>query len=159
MIIFKESNTLSKYLVTQKNKGLSIGFVPTMGALHQGHTSLIALSKKACDLTVSSIFVNPTQFNNLEDFKKYPVTISTDILQLEKAGCDILFVPTVNEMYPKEFSNPPNYNIGELEFVLEGAHRPGHFQGVCQVVARLLRIVEPHKLFLGQISKRLDWLP
>ncbi|MCY7420788.1 MAG: pantoate--beta-alanine ligase [Chitinophagaceae bacterium] len=150
MIIFKESNSLSKYLVAQRNIGRTTGFVPTMGALHNGHTSLIAFSKKTCDLTVSSIFINPTQFNNPDDFKKYPITLNSDIIQLDKAGCDILFLPTVIEIYPHGFNNPPKYDIGELEFVLEGAHRHGHFQGVCQVVERLLSIVAPQKLFLGQ---------
>lgn len=150
MIIFKERAPLSKYLATQKNKEVSNGFVPTMGALHSGHTSLIALSKKHTDITVCSIFVNPTQFNNPEDFKKYPTTLSTDIQKLELAGCDVLFIPSVTEMYANGFENKTKYEIGEIEFLLEGAHRPGHFQGVCQVVEQLLGIVEPDFLFLGQ---------
>ncbi len=150
MIIFKESAALVKYLATQKDKGQIVGFVPTMGALHNGHTSLIALSKKNTDITVCSIFINPTQFNNPEDFKKYPITLGSDIVQLEKAGCDVLFIPPVTEIYPKGFQNPIKYNLGEIEFLLEGAHRPGHFQGVCQVVEQLLCIVEPDTLFLGQ---------
>ena len=150
MIIFKESAALVKYLATQKDKGQIVGFVPTMGALHNGHTSLIALSKKNTDITVCSIFINPTQFNNPEDFKKYPITLGCDIVQLEKAGCDVLFIPPVTEIYPNGFQNPIKYNLGEIEFLLEGAHRPGHFQGVCQVVEQLLCIVEPDTLFLGQ---------
>ncbi len=150
MIIFKESAALVKYLATQKDKGQIVGFVPTMGALHNGHTSLIALSKKNTDITVCSIFINPTQFNNPEDFKKYPITLGSDIVQLEKAGCDVLFIPPVTEIYPNGFQNPIKYNLGEIEFLLEGAHRPGHFQGVCQVVEQLLCIVEPDTLFLGQ---------
>lgn len=150
MIIFKESAALVKYLATQKDKGQIVGFVPTMGALHNGHTSLIALSKKNTDITVCSIFINPTQFNNPEDFKKYPITLGSDIVQLEKAGCDVLFIAPVTEIYPNGFQNPIKYNLGEIEFLLEGAHRPGHFQGVCQVVEQLLCIVEPDTLFLGQ---------
>ena len=150
MIIFKESTSLAKYLATQKIKATILGFVPTMGALHDGHLSLIMLSKKETDITVCSIFINPTQFSNSEDFKKYPMTLGADIIQLEKAGCDVLFVPAVTEIYPNGFYNPGTYNLGEIEFLLEGAHRPGHFQGVCQVVEQLLRIVEPDTLFLGQ---------
>lgn len=130
--------------------GLATGFVPTMGALHKGHTSLISLSKKLTDLTVCSIFVNPTQFNNPDDFKKYPITLASDIKELEQAGCDVLFIPSVADMYANGFETPSKYELGEIEFILEGAHRPGHFQGVCQVVEQLLGIVEPDTLFLGQ---------
>lgn len=150
MIIFKESTALAKYLAKQKEMGLATGFVPTMGALHKGHTSLISLSKKITDLTVCSIFVNPTQFNNPDDFKKYPITLAADIKELEQAGCDVLFIPSVREMYASGFEASSKYELGEIEFLLEGAHRPGHFQGVCQVVEQLLGIVEPGTLFLGQ---------
>ncbi len=150
MIIFKESTALSKYLAKQKKMGFATGFVPTMGALHKGHTSLISLSKKLTDLTVCSIFVNPTQFNNPHDFKKYPITLAEDIKELEQAGCDVLFIPSVREMYGSGFEASSKYDLGEIEFLLEGSHRPGHFQGVCQVVEELLGIVEPDTLFLGQ---------
>jgi len=150
MIIFKENSALSKYLAKQKKMGLTTGFVPTMGALHKGHTSLILLSKKLKDLTVCSIFVNPTQFNNPNDFKKYPITLASDIKELEQAGCDVLFIPSVTEMYASGFEASSKYELGEIEFILEGAHRPGHFQGVCQIVEQLLGIVEPDTLFLGQ---------
>ncbi len=150
MIVFKKIKELSSFIEQEKKKGKSIGFAPTMGALHDGHISLIINSSTSNRLTVSSIFVNPTQFNNANDFDKYPITIEKDIDLLEKNGCDILFMPTVKEMYPNGFVNPLRYNLGYLETVLEGKYRPGHFQGVCQVVHRLLSIVQPHNLYIGQ---------
>ncbi len=150
MIVFKKIKELSSFIEQEKKKGKSIGFAPTMGALHDGHISLIINSRTSNVLTVSSIFVNPTQFNNANDFDKYPITIEKDIDLLEKNGCDILFMPTVKEMYPNGFVNPLRYNLGYLETVLEGKYRPGHFQGVCQVVHRLLSIVQPHNLYIGQ---------
>ncbi|WP_462219004.1 pantoate--beta-alanine ligase [Ferruginibacter sp.] len=150
MIVFKKIKELSSFIEEEKKKGKSIGFAPTMGALHDGHISLIINSSTSNRLTVSSIFVNPTQFNNANDFDKYPITIEKDIDLLEKNGCDILFMPTVKEMYPNGFVNPLHYNLGYLETVLEGKYRPGHFQGVCQVVHHLLSIVQPHNLYIGQ---------
>jgi pantoate--beta-alanine ligase len=147
MIIFKKKADLQDYLSRQKVK---ISFVPTMGALHQGHLSLIESSTKENSITVSSIFVNPTQFNDPKDFEKYPVTIDKDILLLETAGCDILFLPPVSEIYPDGTDKKEHYDIGYLETILDGKYRPGHFQGVCQVVQRLLSIVEPDQLYLGQ---------
>ena len=120
-----------------------------MGALHTGHISLITISKKATSLTVCSIFVNPTQFNDPKDFQKYPVTIEKDIALLEKAGTDVLFLPGVGELYPGGTSALEQYAIGPLETVFEGKYRPGHFQGVCQVMRRLLEIVRPDQLFMG----------
>ncbi|OYX95568.1 MAG: pantoate--beta-alanine ligase [Sphingobacteriia bacterium 35-40-5] len=134
----------------QKLKSLKIGFIPTMGALHKGHISLITNSKSQNLLTVCSIFVNPTQFNDPSDFAKYPQTIESDILALEKAGTDLLFLPNQAQIYPLGTENQPNYDLGNLENLLEGKYRPGHFQGVCQVVDRLLELVQPDKLFLGQ---------
>lgn len=150
MILFKETAAVEKHITQLKKQNLSIGFVPTMGALHAGHISLIEKSKKTCDITVSSIFVNPTQFNDLNDFEKYPVTIGNDILLLEKTGCDILFMPSVKEIYPDGMKLSNHYDLGEIEFVLEGEFRPGHFQGVSQVVHRLLNIINPNKIFMGQ---------
>lgn len=150
MIIFKTIDTLKAYLLSETNNGATIGFVPTMGALHKGHLSLIAMSKNSTQKTVSSIFVNPTQFNDSKDFDKYPSTIETDILLLENAGCDVLFLPSVMEIYPNGFTLTKPYNLGFLETILEGKFRPNHFQGVCQVVHRLLDIVQPTKLFIGQ---------
>jgi pantoate--beta-alanine ligase len=151
MILFKRKTDLSGHLANLKSKGARIGFVPTMGALHQGHLSLIETSTANNSITVCSIFVNPTQFNDPADFEKYPVTIDQDILALEKAGCDILFLPGVEEVYgigPRKTEE--HYDLGYLETVLEGKYRPGHFQGVCMVVRRLLDIVNPDELYLGQ---------
>lgn len=150
MILYKKITDLHKYLDTQRQNGKSIGFVPTMGALHDGHLSLIEEAKKENDLVVCSIFVNPTQFNDLRDFEKYPVTIDRDIALLEPAGCDVLFLPAVQEMYPGGVKTGRHYDLGYLETLLEGKYRPGHFQGVCMVVHRLLEIVMPDNLYLGQ---------
>ena len=148
MILFKKAKNLSNYISKQKKSNLKIGFIPTMGALHEGHLSLIAASKKENAVTACSIFVNPTQFNNQEDFKHYPITIEKDIEKLLNAGCNILFLPPREEIYPQGFV-AKKYDLGELETVLEGVYRPGHFQGVCQVVDRLMEIVQPDNLYLG----------
>jgi pantoate--beta-alanine ligase len=150
MILFKKASEMMNYLAARKAAGDATGFVPTMGALHQGHISLINTSKSRNQLTICSIFVNPTQFNNTADFDKYPITIEKDIDLLEGAGCDVLFLPSVAEMYPGGMVAPRHYELGHLEAVLEGSYRPGHFQGVCQVVHRLLDIVQPGFLYLGQ---------
>ncbi len=150
MILFKKEEALHNWLDSQRKKGLQIGFVPTMGALHNGHISLIDASKKVNNITVCSLFVNPTQFNNSVDFDKYPITIEKDISQLEEAGCDVLFLPTVEEIYPDGLSIEKKYDLGNLEKILEGEFRPGHYQGVCMVVDRLLKIVLPDNLYLGQ---------
>lgn len=150
MILFHKQTDISQFIAQKKQSGAVIGFVPTMGALHPGHISLINNSKKDCSITVSSIFVNPTQFNDPKDFEKYPVTIDSDIDGLEKAGCDVLFLPSAAEVYPGGMQHLPQYDLGYLETILEGKYRPGHFQGVCQVVHRLLDIVKPDHLYLGQ---------
>ncbi len=150
MLIFHTVQQLRKYLGQQKHKGLTTGFVPTMGALHHGHISLIEQSKKATDLTICSIFVNPTQFNDPKDFEKYPVTISADVELLLKGGVEVLFFPSVKEIYPNGMNDQPHYDLGFLETVLEGKYRPGHFQGVYQVMHRLLDIVKADHLFMGQ---------
>ena len=150
MILIKNAIDLQNWLAKQHEKGAKIGFIPTMGALHNGHISLITNSKSQKLLTVCSIFVNPTQFNDPLDFEKYPQTIESDILALEKAGTDLLFLPTQAQIYPNGTSKQPIYELGRLESLLEGEHRPGHFQGVCQVVDRLVELVQPDKLFLGQ---------
>lgn len=150
MRIFKTESAYKKYLENISVSNKKIGFVPTMGALHEGHLKLIEESKKKSTLTVCSIFVNPTQFNNPEDLSKYPITLEADILKLEKAGCDVLFLPDVEIIYPNEASKNRHYDLGNLEMILEGAFRSGHFQGVCMVVETLLQIVHPHFLFLGE---------
>lgn len=148
MILFKKAEQVSVYIQKQKKTNRKIGFVPTMGALHDGHISLLRASKQANELTVCSIFVNPTQFNNPEDFKNYPITIDKDIEKLLQAGCDILFLPSRDEIYPAGYM-AKQYDLGHLETVLEGYYRPGHFQGVCQVVERLLQITQPDNLYMG----------
>ncbi|HEX2606374.1 MAG TPA: pantoate--beta-alanine ligase [Flavisolibacter sp.] len=149
MILFKQANRLSEYIDKEKKAGKRIGFVPTMGALHDGHLSLLSRSVAENETTVCSIFVNPTQFNNPDDFTHYPVTIEKDISLLESAGTTILFLPSVPEVYPEGFSKKV-YPLGRLEEILEGAFRPGHFQGVCQVVDRLFEITNPDHLYMGQ---------
>ncbi len=150
MIIFKKKIDISNYIVNYKKTSGKIGFIPTMGALHKGHISLIEASKRTDTLTICSIFVNPTQFNNTADFEKYPVTIEKDIDMLEKAGCNVLFLPSVEEIYPEDSSTTLHYELGFIETVLDGKYRPGHFQGVCNVVQRLLDIVQPNTIYLGQ---------
>lgn len=150
MILIKSASDLHSYLDKLKRGGGRIGFTPTMGALHAGHMSLIQKSLKENDFSVCSIFINPTQFNDPTDYKKYPVTIDQDIYKLIPVGCDVLFLPTVQEMYPDGQISREQYDLGNLETILEGKYRPGHFQGVCQVVHRLINLVRPHNLYLGQ---------
>ncbi len=150
MILFKKGAEMASWARQQRAAGRQIGFVPTMGALHEGHISLIGLSKNALPLTVCSIFVNPTQFNDPRDFQKYPVTIENDIYMLEAAGADVLFLPEADDLYPGGLENLEIYALGSLETLWEGKFRPGHFQGVCQVVRRLLDQVQPDHLFMGR---------
>ena len=150
MILFKKANELKEYLRQRKDFLTSTGFVPTMGALHDGHLSLITQSKQENKISICSIFVNPTQFNDPKDFKKYPVTLEKDISLLVEAGADILFLPAVEEMYPDGLEQKQEYELGYLETILEGKFRPGHFQGVCQVMQRLIEITEPAHLYMGQ---------
>jgi pantoate--beta-alanine ligase len=150
MLIFKLTKDIKAYINECKKEGKRIGFVPTMGALHKGHISLINKCNDMADMTICSIFVNPTQFNNPDDLKKYPVTIENDITFLESNNCDVLFLPELNEIYPEGPVQNFHFDLRYLEAILEGEYRPGHFQGVCQVVKLLLDIVEPHQLYLGQ---------
>jgi len=150
MILFKSITLLKKYLEKLRSQNLSIGFVPTMGALHNGHLSLIKACKKQCDIVVCSIFVNPTQFNDKKDFEKYPVTTNSDMQLLESNETDILFLPAVDEIYPEGLQQLKHFDLGYLENILEGEHRPGHFQGVCNVVYRLLNIIVADTIFLGR---------
>lgn len=149
MIVFKTITDLQKHLFKQKEASASIGFIPTMGALHKGHISLISNAKQDKKLSVCSIFVNPAQFNDKQDFDKYPSTVAEDIVLLEKAGCDVLFLPSVKEIYPNGAENAKAYEFGALETVFEGAQRPGHFNGVGKVVGLLLEIVQPDTLYMG----------
>lgn len=150
MIVFQTISLLKEKLLALRFAGKKIGFVPTMGALHEGHLSLIAASKKQNDFTVCSIFINKAQFNNEEDFIKYPVTKEQDILQLAMAGTEIIFMPSPEEMQRYTSYEPLQYDLQNIENVLEGKYRPGHFQGVCQVVEKLLHIIMPDTLYLGQ---------
>jgi pantoate--beta-alanine ligase len=157
MIIFKKAKDLQDCLATFRLKGHSspgvqsdIGFVPTMGALHDGHISLLKTSVNENQITVCSIFVNPAQFNDPTDFKKYPSTLEQDIFKLESNSCNILFLPNVEEIYPDGVAKRDHYDLGYIETILEGEFRPGHFQGVCMAVERLLNIVLPDNLYLGQ---------
>lgn len=147
MQVLHTKNELISLIDRFKKEGKSIGFVPTMGALHEGHLSLVKESKKNSDITVVSIFVNPTQFNDPEDLKRYPRTLDKDVELLEKTGCDIAFAPSVEEIYPEPDTR--KFDFGYLESVMEGAKRPGHFNGVGQVVSRLFDIVRPDKAFFG----------
>ena len=148
MKIFKTITETQSYLNPLRNEDKSIGFVPTMGALHQGHLELLNSSKNENNVTVCSIFVNPTQFNKPEDLKKYPRTLKHDIEKLEGINCDVLFVPEVQEIYPKE--NNKQYDFGMLDKVMEGKFRPGHFNGVAVVVKLLFDIIDPHRAYFGE---------
>ena len=149
MIILKKVADLNRQLAAWKQLGKTTGFVPTMGALHEGHLSLIRESKSLATITICSIFVNPTQFNDPEDFKKYPVTTDKDIALLLQEEADLLFLPDAVEIYPADLPKK-TYELGAVETVLEGAHRPGHFQGVAQVIDRLLHLIQPDYLIMGQ---------
>lgn len=147
MVILTKIADVKEYISKARLQNKKIGFVPTMGALHQGHISLIDISKNQTDITVCSIFVNPTQFNNPEDLKHYPRTPETDIKLLEEAGCDVLYMPEVADIYPENDNR--KFDFGYLDRILEGAKRPGHFNGVGQVVSILLEGVKPDKAFFG----------
>lgn len=136
------------YLKSLKNQGKTIGFVPTMGALHKGHLSLIKMAKNQCDVVVCCIFVNPKQFNDAVDFDRYPRTVSSDIEKLKAVDCTVCFTPDKDDVYPENFT-PVNYYNDYLFENLEGNFRPGHFKGVVTVVARLLEIVQPDKAYFG----------
>ena len=148
MEIFKEIEPLRAFLKERRHRQLSIGLVPTMGALHEGHLSLIRTSKSQNAITVCTIYVNPTQFNNAGDLLKYPRTIENDIALLEKGGCDVLFFPDNEEMYKTEGSL--KFDFGQLDKVLEGEFRPGHFSGVALVVSKFFNIVQPDRAYFGQ---------
>jgi len=149
MLVCRTFNQLRDYLDQQTQIGNSIGFVPTMGALHKGHLSLLAESRKLCDITVCSIFVNPTQFNNSEDLEKYPRPVNADLKKLEDVNCDVAFLPDVDEVYPTGYVSEP-IDLAGLDLVMEGAHRPGHFDGVVQVVGRFFEQINPTKAFFGE---------
>ncbi|MFN5417453.1 MAG: pantoate--beta-alanine ligase [Flavobacteriia bacterium] len=148
MKIFTKSAELSAHISTLKSDAKKIGFVPTMGALHAGHVSLVERSKMECDFTIVSIFVNPTQFNNPADFEKYPIRTEDDLTLLTDLHVDFVFLPNKEEIYTENFKIP-NFSIGELNNIMEGKFRPGHFEGVMQVVYRFFEIIQPTKAYFG----------
>lgn len=174
MVIFSTIKETKNFLLRLKKEGKTIGFVPTMGALHAGHISLLERAKNENDIVVASIFVNPLQFNDKKDLEKYPRTLAKDAEKLKLAHCDVLFAPTSTEMYPSPpppkkgdsaltSGSPPSglpeagsvalegaFDLDNLDKVMEGQHRPGHFQGVCVVVKRLFEIIEPDKAYFGE---------
>ncbi|MFY0643878.1 MAG: pantoate--beta-alanine ligase [Bacteroidia bacterium] len=151
MKVVKSGDKLTKYLnnLRREDKDLSIGFVPTMGALHDGHLSLIKTAVSQNDILVCSIFVNPTQFGEESDLVNYPKPIEDDIAKLTANGCDILFLPNVDEIYPKGYQQIV-FDLDGLDLKIEGAQRPGHFQGVCNVLKRFFEITDAHRSYFGQ---------
>ena len=149
MHVLTNINALEQLLDSFRDMGKHIGFVPTMGALHDGHLSLVKQAQKNCNIVVCSIFINPTQFNDSNDLENYPVTIEQDVKLLKQQSCDVLFLPSVNEMYPKGLRTK-QYQLNDLDKVLEGRKRPGHFDGVCTIVHRLFSIVKPNFAYFGE---------
>lgn len=147
VLIFSKITEIQAYLAPLLAQGKTIGFVPTMGALHQGHLSLIRTAAKRCDYTVCSIFVNPTQFNDKSDLARYPRMPEKDAELLRTVQCDVLFLPQVEEVYPS--NEPVSFDFGYLDQILEAKHRPGHFNGVAQVVKRFFEIIQPTFAFFG----------
>ena len=148
MKVFETKNALTQALLPYRASHTAIGFVPTMGALHAGHLSLVEQCRRENGITVVSIFVNPTQFNDKNDLANYPRTMEEDLNMLTAAGCDVVFAPSVEEMYPDEDTRI--FDFGMLDKVMEGAHRPGHFNGVAQIVSRLFNVVQPTRAYFGE---------
>ena len=149
MILFDKKSELTSLIKDLKKQDKSVGFVPTMGALHQGHLSLVEQARNENDIVVASIFVNPTQFNNQEDLLKYPKTLESDLHLLKEGGCDFVFVPTVEEIYNEQIE-AKNFDFGGIEFEMEGKFRSGHFDGVATVVKELFKIVNPTIAYFGE---------
>ena len=149
MKVLRNKKTLVDYIERHKEMGKKIGFAPTMGALHLGHISLYETAKKENDEIISSIFVNPTQFNNPDDFEKYPQTLENDLKLLEKAGVDAVYVPKAIDIYPEGLKSK-HYDFDGLDNEMEGKYRPGHFDGVGTVVEELLRQAQPHNAYFGE---------
>lgn len=148
MRVVKTISELKSLISGYKQENKTVGLVPTMGALHAGHKSLVDRARKENDIVVVSVFVNPTQFNNKQDLATYPRTEERDCALLEAAGCDVVFMPAVEEVYPE----PDNrqFDLGAVAEVMEGAHRPGHFNGVAQIVSKLFSFVEPDRAYFGE---------
>ncbi|GAB3878603.1 pantoate--beta-alanine ligase [Hymenobacter segetis] len=151
MQILTTAAGLQAYTEQARQAGKRVGLVPTMGALHAGHIQLVQAARADCNEVIATIFVNPTQFNNADDFRLYPRVPEADAALLEPAGCTALFVPSVEEMYPRP--TVLRFDFGALEQVMEGAHRPGHFNGVATVVSKLFHLARPHRAYFGQ----KDW--
>jgi pantoate--beta-alanine ligase len=151
MQILTSAVGLQAYTENARCAGQRLGLVPTMGALHDGHLQLVRAAREECDIVLATIFVNPTQFNNADDFRLYPRLPEADAGLLSEAGCTALFLPAVEEMYPQP--TILNFDFGSLERVMEGAHRPGHFNGVATVVSKLFHLARPHRAYFGQ----KDW--
>lgn len=149
MQLIRNTLALKEVLDAQRQAGKRIGLVPTMGALHEGHLSLVRSLSETCDFVVVSIFVNPTQFNKAEDLDKYPRQLEADLVLLRQEPCALVFAPQVEDMYP-EGLKVKAYDLGALDSLMEGAHRPGHFNGVATVVSRLFEVVEPHEAIFGE---------
>lgn len=148
MEIIRTVDGLRQFINEKKAQNKSVGLVPTMGALHEGHLSLVEKARRDNDVVVVSVFVNPTQFNNANDLATYPRTESADCSLLEKAGVDVAFIPTVEEMYPTPDTR--QFDLGEVAAVMEGPMRPGHFNGVAQIVSKLFAAVMPHRAYFGE---------
>lgn len=148
MKIVNSIKELKSYLAEEKRNNKQIGFVPTMGALHDGHLSLVERCVKENDVCVVSVFVNPTQFNDKHDLETYPRTLDKDCTLLEPAGCDYVFAPSAEEMYPEPDTR--TFDFGTVSVVMEGARRPGHFNGVAQIVSKLFYVVEPDNAYFGE---------
>lgn len=150
MKIIRTLYDMTEWRVGQRDRGASVGFVPTMGALHEGHLSLVKKAVEENTVTVVSVFVNPIQFNNPDDFAKYPRTEEEDFKLLAAAGVDAVFAPTADEMYPEENLNCKEYFLGQAAEVMEGKYRPGHFQGVARVLDILFRLIYPTRAYFGE---------
>ena len=148
--ILSDKNSVGEILLELRLSKQRTGFVPTMGALHSGHISLIETCKKNNEKCICSIFVNPTQFNDPEDFKNYPKTLDADIQKLNDAGCDYIYLPSVSELYPEGIDKKIHIDLGSIENILEGAFRPGHFDGVVTILYKLFNIVQTDSVYLGQ---------
>jgi pantoate--beta-alanine ligase len=148
MIVYRTKTDLTGHLISMQNEGKTVGLVPTMGALHQGHMSLVERARAENDFVVVTIFVNPTQFNDPSDLDHYPRTLDQDLELLRQLEADLVFVPSVKEMYPEEETR--TFDLGGLDKVMEGKHRPGHFNGVAQIVSKLFLLIRPHRAYFGQ---------
>ncbi|MFC2124387.1 pantoate--beta-alanine ligase [Bacteroidota bacterium] len=150
MEVFSQKSSLIEYIDSERVNGKIIGLVPTMGALHDGHLELIRWSARECNITICSIYVNPTQFNNPEDLKHYPRDLEQDMEKLASENCSAVFLPDNHEMYEDNLNPSTTINFGNIETILEGTHRPGHFKGVGIVVSKLFNIVNPDYTYFGQ---------